>query len=80
MNLRLISLSLSALTICTGAHYTYAENIKIDTKNSSLVLQADKGKKLKHLYYGGKISNEDVNNIRQAGGKIYNAYPDYGMH
>ncbi len=79
MNLRLISLSLSALTFCTGAHYTYAENIKIDTQNSSLVLQADKGKKLKHLYYGGKISNEDVNNIRQAGGKIFNAYPDYGM-
>ena len=46
MNLRLISLSLSALTICTGAHYTYADNIKIDTQISSLVVQADKGKNL----------------------------------
>ena len=77
MNIRAITLSLAAaaLTFC-GLH---AERVKIDTKNTSLVLQADKGKKLKHLYYGGSISDTDASALKQAGAANVNAYPDYGV-
>ncbi|MDE6339160.1 MAG: alpha-galactosidase [Muribaculaceae bacterium] len=79
MNFRTSILSIAILLASTGNVNIVAENIKIDTGNSSLVLQADKGKKLRHLYYGGKITDNDAMNLRPAVGKIYNAYPDYGM-
>lgn len=79
MNLRYISIALSTLIIGASAQILHAENVKIDAGNSSLVLQADKGKKLRHLYYGGKITDTDAQNLRPAVGKVYTAYPDYGM-
>ncbi len=54
-------------------------NVKIDTQGTSLVLEANKGKKLRHLYYGGRLTDNDASNLRPAIGKVYNAYPDYGM-
>ena len=78
-NLKIGVLSLTAFLTFAGMENITAENIKIDTQNSSLVLQADKGKKLRHLYYGGKLTDTDAKNLRPAVGKIYNAYPDYGM-
>lgn len=56
-----------------------AEIVKIDTDNTSIVLKADKGRKLKHLYYGDKIPATDLKNLTSAVGSGATLYPDYGM-
>lgn len=73
---RTIVLTIATLALAMGVQ---AERVKIDTKTTSLVLQADKGSKLKHLYYGGNISDSDAANIKKAGAANLNAYPDYGV-
>ncbi len=79
MNCRSITLLFATIISLVSYHNVNAETIKIDTGNSSLVLEANKGKKLRHVYYGGKISDNDVSGLRPALGKVYTAYPDYGM-
>lgn len=74
---RAVTITLSALLLSyCGLN---AERIKISTPNSSLVLQADQGKKLKHLYYGTYITDSDVDVLKQGGAANVNAYPDYGV-
>lgn len=68
-----------ALAAIAGCNFASAEIVKVDTENTSLVVNADKGKKLKHLYYGAKISATDAENLRDAGAANENAYPDYGV-
>lgn len=57
----------------------FAELVRVDTPSSSLIIQADKGKKLRHLYYGTRISDADAANLKAAGAASLNAYPDYGV-
>ncbi len=58
----------------------FAEIVEISTPSSSLVLDANKGKKLKHLYYGAKISDKDrFDQLKGAVGASHDAYPAYGM-
>lgn len=79
MNCRSITLLFAAIVSMITVTDLAARNVKIDTDNSSIVLEANKGKKLRHLYYGGKLIDTDASNLRPAIGKIYTAYPDYGM-
>lgn len=73
---RIVTLALAFLSLSTGA---LAEVVQINTPGSSLVMQADKGKKLKHLYYGTHITDSDAANLKAAGAALLNAYPDYGV-
>lgn len=79
MNCRSITLLIAAITSALPTFNLFADNVKIDAGNTSLVLEANKGKKLRHLYYGAKISDADATGLRSALGKGHNAYPDYGM-
>ncbi len=79
MNWKSITLLFATIVSSITVTEISAKNVKIDTQNTSLVLEAEKGKKLRHLYYGGKISENDAAALRSASGKIYSAYPDYGM-
>ena len=79
MNWKSITLLFATIVSSITVTEISAKNVKIDTQNTSLVLEAEKGKKLSHLYYGGKISENDAAALRSASGKIYSAYPDYGM-
>lgn len=56
-----------------------AQNVVLRTDASALVLDAKKGKKLKHVYYGGPLADADIASLHAAQGKGRNAYPDYGM-
>lgn len=56
-----------------------AATYRIDTPNSTTVLEGKKGEKLKHMYYGAKLSDTDLANLRQALGGGQVAYPDYGL-
>lgn len=79
MNAKSITLLIATLISLISCNFTYAEYIKIDTENTSLVLDAVKGEKLRNLYYGTKISETDSQNLSSSLGKGYKAYPDYGM-
>lgn len=79
MNCRSITLLFAAIVSMITVTDIAGRNVKIDTQGTSLVLEANKGKKLRHLYYGGRLTDNDASNLRPAIGKVYNAYPDYGM-
>lgn len=72
----LFSLVLSMLLVSSAVK---AEIVKIDTDNTSMVVKADKGKKLKHLYYGAKIPETDLKSISSATSGAATLYPDYGL-
>lgn len=63
--------------LCTGG--LFAQNVCVSTPKTSLVLSAPEGGELKVLYYGGKLSDVDLQNIGTAE-KALNAYPVYGMN
>lgn len=79
MNCRSITLLTATLISLSAIGDAVAQNVKIDAGNTTLVLEAEKGKKLRNLYYGTKISDTDAAGLRSALGKGHNAYPDYGM-
>ena len=73
-------LPLLLLVLCAAPEQgLFARTVKIDTPNTSTVLDAKKGKKLKHLYYGKYIGDKDLESLMPALGKGVNAYPDYGL-
>lgn len=59
---------------------SYGEVVEISTPNTSLILNAEKGKKLRHVYYGARISDKDsYNQLASAVGEQHDAYPAYGL-
>lgn len=58
-----------------------AETVHVITPATSLVLDATKGKKLRHIYYGARLDDKtaDVRTLRDAGAPSLDAYPQYGM-
>ena len=57
-----------------------AENICVSTPNTSLVINASEGQELKFIYYGEKLSEDDLKNISSSGLSQFPAYPVYGMN
>ena len=57
-----------------------AENICVSTPNTSLVINASEGQELKFIYYGEKLSEDDLKNISSSGLPQFPAYPVYGMN
>ncbi len=55
-----------------------AQNVNISTPQTSLVLSAPQGGPLKHLYYGDKLSDTDLQNL-EAAEEMQTAYPEYGL-
>lgn len=56
-----------------------AEQVHVSTPGTSLVLDATKGKKLKHVYYGAALDKRDLGSITASGMTTNDAYPAYGM-
>lgn len=54
-------------------------NLLISTDHSSLILNAEKGKQLRFLYYGERIGQEQISQMLDAGiATNYPAYPAFG--
>ena len=51
----------------------------LSTRNTSLVLDATKGKELKFLHYGSSMSTDEAAFLKEAGWKAEKAYPVYGL-
>ena len=71
-------LFLSALTFSTIA--VNAEVIKLDTPNTSLVLEATKGNPLQILHYGEKLNEGDMEGFKKNTSTHHEAYPAYGIY
>ena len=51
----------------------------LSTRNTSLVLDATKGKELKFLHYGSSMSTDEAAFLKEAGWKAEKSYPVYGL-
>ncbi len=57
-----------------------AEIVNISTPNTSLILDAEKRGALKILYYGDRMAESDIANLKDAGAINRDAYPVYGIY
>lgn len=58
----------------------FSQNVCVTTPKTSLILSAPIGGELKHVYYGNKLSETDLQNIDFAGTPNMPAYPVYGLN
>jgi len=58
-----------------------AEQVTIQTKNTTMVLNVDQGKQPQYVYYGARLSDADLQHLQEsaASGRM-DAYPAYGMN
>lgn len=56
----------------------YAQEV-ISTKSTTMVLEAEKGHELRILYYGSKLSDQEIASLKDAGYRTQRAYPAYGL-
>ena len=69
-----------AMMLCLTMNVVRAEQVVVETRNSSLVLEVEKGKQPKYVYYGAKLSDSDLQNLQRPRGGRMDAYPVYGMN
>lgn len=58
----------------------FSQNVCVSTPETSLVLSAPVGGELKHVYYGDKLSEVDLQNINLTGTPDMPAYPVYELN
>ncbi len=57
-----------------------ADNVMIQTPNTTMVIKADKGQELRQAYYGDRISDAEANQLAEAGIDLNTAaYPVFGQ-
>lgn len=56
-----------------------AQHLSINTKNTTLVVDAPDGGSLQFVYYGQKLNNSETEQLFNSGTRHWNAYPAYGM-
>ena len=64
---------------CFLGSTVFAENIVIQTPNTSLILSANPGEELKYIYYGDKLSDSDISTVTDLNNPRHSAYPVYGL-
>ena len=71
---------LLTLLMMAAATAVWAGPVTIETKNMTLLLNADTGKQPEYVYFGPRLDNFDADHVqRHADGRM-NAYPAYGMN
>lgn len=75
--MKLKSLALLLMTIAMPA---MAEQVSVNTKGMSLVLDVENGKPAQYLYFGTKLNNSDLQNLKVATDGRMDAYPAYGLN
>ena len=68
-----------ALFLAT-AQMTLAEQVTLQTKNMTMVLNVEKGKQPQYVYFGAKLSDYDLQHLQTSRGGRMDAYPAYGMN
>ena len=71
---------LAVALLLTSAQMAMAEQVVINTKNSTMVLEVEKGKQPQYVYYGASLSDTDLKHLQAPRGGRMDAYPAYGMN
>ena len=69
-----------ALLLVTIAMPAMAEQVSVNTKGMSLVLDVENGKPAQYLYFGTKLNNADLKNLTVSTFGRMDAYPAYGLN
>ena len=75
--MKLKSLALLLMTIAMPA---MAEQVSINTKGMSLILDVENGKPAQYLYFGTKLNNSDLQNLKVTADGRMDVYPAYGLN
>ena len=67
--------------LCLSATVAKAEQVAIQTRNNTLVLNVEKGAQPKYVYYGARLSAQDLQHLQLPNvfGRM-EAYPPYGLN
>ena len=70
-----------AALLCLSTLPTLAEQVVVETKNTSLVLEVEKGQQPRYVYYGKKLSQQELGHLQHPAvfGRM-DAYPAYGLN
>ena len=69
-----------ALSVCALAQVKVSgDRISVNTSGTSLVLNARVGQQLRFVYFGTKLSDNDIDALMFSGSRPMNAYPVYGQ-
>ena len=68
-----------AMLLTASIQTAQAEQVTIETKHSTMVLEVENGKQPQYVYYGQKLSDFDLKNLQAPRNGRMNAYPAYGM-
>lgn len=69
-----------ALLLMIAAMPAMAEQVSVNSKGISLVLDVENGKPAQYLYFGTKLNNADLQNLKVAVDGRMDAYPAYGLN
>ena len=66
--------------LAASAQWAMAETVTLHTSNTTMVLNVEKGKQPKYVYYGAKLSDYDLQHLQTPRNGRMDAYPAYGMN
>ena len=66
--------------LCLTMNVVRAEQVVVETRNTSLVLEVEKGKQPKYVYYGAKLSAQELAHLQLPRDGRMEAYPAYGLN
>ncbi len=69
-----------SILLCLSTTITWAEQVVIETKNTTMVLNVDINKQPQYVYYGTKLSAYDLQHLQVPRNGRMDAYPAYGMN
>ena len=68
------------VALCLSALMAHAEQVVLQTKNTTMVLNVENGKQPQYVYYGSKLSNYDLQHLQLPTNGRMDAYPVYGLN
>ena len=68
------------VALCLSAVMAHAEQVVLQTKNTTMVLNVENGKQPQYVYYGNKLSSYDLQHLQQPTNGRMDAYPVYGLN
>ena len=66
--------------VCLTATTSHAAQVVVETKNTSLVLDVEKGRQPQYVYYGLRLDAQELQHLQTPRDGRMDAYPVYGMN
>ena len=68
------------VALCLAAVMAHAEQVVLQTKTTTMVLNVENGKQPQYVYYGTKLSSYDLQHLQTPTNGRMDAYPVYGLN